>query len=177
MCCGLTSGGDVRQVRMVAGRGLGDSERSLGPRDVAMKPVPQLKNVMTPFPYSVDIEAPIEEARAFMREHKIRHLPVTQGGALKGLVSDRDIKLMLGPDFAYPDKNKLKVRDVMVDDCYTVDLAAPLEDVLRHMAEHRLGSAIVTRKGKLAGMFTSTDACRAFAEYLDKGPPESDAAA
>jgi acetoin utilization protein AcuB len=142
-----------------------------------VKPSPQLKNVMTPFPYSVDIEAPVEEARQFMREHKIRHLPVTENGALKGLVSDRDIKLMLGPDFAYPDKTTLKVRDVMVEDSYTVDLAAPLDEVLRHMAEHRLGSAIVTRKGKLAGMFTSTDACRAFADFLAGGPPSDDQAA
>lgn len=142
-----------------------------------MKAVPQLKNVMTPFPYSVDIEAPVEEAKQFMREHKIRHLPVTEQGALKGLVSDRDIKLMLGPDFAYPDKDRLKVRDVMVEDCYIVDLAAPLRDVLEHMAEHRLGSAIVTRKGKLAGVFTSTDACRAFADYLGEETPSSDAAA
>jgi acetoin utilization protein AcuB len=139
-----------------------------------VKPSPQLKNVMTPFPYSVDIEAPVEDARQFMREHKIRHLPVTENGALKGLVSDRDIKLMLGPDFAYPDKTTLKVRDVMVEDSYTVDLAAPLDEVLRHMAEHRLGSAIVTRKGKLAGMFTSTDACRAFADFLAGEPPPDD---
>lgn len=142
-----------------------------------MKRLPQLKNVMTPFPYSVDIEAPVEEARQFMREHKIRHLPVTEQGALKGLVSDRDIKLMLGPDFAYPDKTTLKVRDVMVEDSYTVDLAAPLDEVLRHMAEHRLGSTIVTRKGKLAGMFTSTDACRAFADFLAEEPPTGDQAA
>ena len=142
-----------------------------------MKRLPQLKNVMTPFPYSVDIEAPVEEARQFMREHKIRHLPVTEHGALKGLVSDRDIKLMLGPDFAYPDKTTLKVRDVMVEDSYTVDLEAPLDGVLRHMAEHRLGSTIVTRKGKLAGMFTSTDACRAFADFLTEEPPTGDQAA
>jgi acetoin utilization protein AcuB len=41
-----------------------------------------------------------------------------------------------------------------------------LDEVLAHMAEHQLGSAIVTRHGKLAGIFTVTDACRHFAEYL-----------
>ena len=41
-------------------------------------PVPKLKNVMTPFPYSVDAHAPIDEAVEFMRRHKIRHLPVRQ---------------------------------------------------------------------------------------------------
>ena len=58
-----------------------------------------------------------------------------------------------------------------VEGCYTGELATPLVIVLRHMAEHRLGSALVTRRGKLAGVFTVTDACRAFADYLDGGPP------
>jgi CBS domain-containing protein len=130
-------------------------------------PVPKLKNAMTPFPYSVDAEAPIDEAVEFMRTHKIRHLPVTAKGALTSVVSDRDIKLVLGPDFAYPNSRDLKVRDAMVKDCYIVDLATPLAVVLRHMASERIGSAVVTRRGKLAGVFTANDACRAFADYLD----------
>jgi CBS domain-containing protein len=130
-----------------------------------MRNTPKLKNVMRPFPYTVDAEAPIEQAVEFMREHKIRHLPVTTKGALTSLVTDRDIKLVLGPDFAYP--RNLKVRDAMVKDCYIVDLAEPLRAVLRHMAVHRIGCAVVTRRGKLAGVFTTNDACRAFADYLD----------
>lgn len=129
--------------------------------------VPKLKNVMTPFPYSVDAEATLEAAVEFMRTHKVRHLPVTMKGALTSVVSDRDIKLVLGPDFASPNARELRVRDAMVKDCYIVDLATPLAAVLRHMASQRIGSAVVTRRGKLAGVFTSNDACRDFAEYLD----------
>jgi CBS domain-containing protein len=147
-------------------------------RGIAMRDAPKLKNVMTPFPYSVDADAPIEQAVEFMREHKIRHLPVTKKGSLTSLVTDRDIKLVLGPDFAYP--RDLKVRDAMVKDCYIVDLATPLSAVLRHMAQHRIGSAVVTRRGKLAGVFTSNDACRALADCLDDlqaiGEDDEDAA-
>jgi len=132
-----------------------------------MSDSPKLKDVMTPFPYSVDAEAPIEAAIEFMRSHNIRHLPVTAKGALTSLVSDRDIKLVLGPDFAYPSDRELKVRDAMVKDCYVVDLATPLAAVLRHMATQRIGSAVVTRRGKLAGVFTTNDACRTFADYLE----------
>lgn len=132
---------------------------------------PQLKSAMTPFPYSVDEDAPVADAAEFLRKHKIRHLPVTARGALRGVVTDRDIKLMLGPDFAYPDARELKVRDVMVENCYVVDIDTPLRAVLRQMSERRLGSAIVTRGGKLAGVFTSTDACRLLADYLEGAPP------
>ena len=67
---------------------------------------------MTPFPYSVDINAPIEEAREFMRQRQIRHLPVTDGQKLVGVLTDRDIKLYLGPDFDYPSQKDATVKDV-----------------------------------------------------------------
>jgi CBS-domain-containing membrane protein len=34
------------------------------------------------------------------------------------------------------------------------------------MAEHHLRSVVVTRKGKLVGIFTQIDACGQFAEFL-----------
>lgn len=131
-----------------------------------MKRMPMIKAVMTAFPYSVEAVATLAEAQEFMRSHQIRHLPVTRDGQLVGLVSDRDIKLVLGPDFAYPDADKMQVGEAMVRDTYIVDLDTRLDDVLLHMAEHQLGSAVVTRKGKLVGVFTVTDACRHFAEFL-----------
>ena len=131
-----------------------------------MKRIPSIKSVMTPFPLSVDVQASVNDAQAFMREHHIRHLPVTENGELVGMISDRDIKLILGPDFAYPDGKELKVSDAMVRDVYTVDMSERLDRVLRHMAEQHLGSVAVTRKGKLAGVFTMTDACGAFADFL-----------
>jgi acetoin utilization protein AcuB len=143
------------------------AHNSAGPGyDQAMKRMPTIKAAMTPFPYSVDVGASVADAKAFMREHHIRHLPVTHDGELVGSVSDRDIKLILGPDFANPDEHETRVAHAMVKDAYTVDLDTRLDEVLAHMAEHHLGSAIVTRHGKLAGIFTANDACRHFAEFL-----------
>jgi CBS domain-containing protein len=144
-----------------------------------MKRIPTIKSVMTAFPYSIAIAAPVSEALAFMRRAKIRHLPVVANGELKGIVSDRDIKLMLGPDFAYPRADELTVKEAMAPDAYIVDLSTPLNVVLDHMASHRIGSALVTRKGKLAGVFTANDACRAFADLLVRefgAAPSNDAA-
>ena len=128
--------------------------------------MPTIKAVMTPFPYSVEVGASVAAAQAFMREHNIQHLPVTQDGELVGSISDRDIRLVLGPDFAYPDAEQTIVADAMVKDAYIVDMDTRLDEVLSHMAGNHLGSALVTRRGKLAGVFTVTDACRHFAEFL-----------
>lgn len=131
-----------------------------------MRHIPPIKAVMTPFPYSVDIDDSVSKAKEIMMHQQIRHLPVKAKDKLVGIITDRDIKLMLGPDFAYPPERRVIVRDVYIEHAYTVDLNEPLDNVLMHMAEHHIGSAIVTRNGKLAGLFTVTDACRCFAEHL-----------
>lgn len=121
---------------------------------------------MTPFPYSVDADARVEAARRLMREHGIRHLPVTDKGAIVGVVSERDLTVLATVRPGRGGDRELTVRQVYTADPYVVDLAEPLDNVLAVMAERHIGSAIVTRKGRLAGVFTATDACRVLGRYL-----------
>lgn len=139
---------------------------------------PQVLAFMTPFPYSIDVDAPLAEAHAFLRERHIRHLPVTERGELAGVLTDRDIKLALGPDLGSPPERELAVRDVFQPECYVVDAGTTLEEVAKTMAERHVGSALVTRGDRLVGIFTTTDACRALARLLrdqhpDRGPDEA----
>lgn len=142
-----------------------------------MKRSPQVIAFMTPFPYSIDADAPLESAHRLMREHNFRHLPVTSGGALVGILSDRDIKLILGPDFGGTSEQELQVRDAYVERACIVPASTPVATVARTMADHHIGSAIVTKDGKLVGIFTVTDACRALARVLEGPEPEPDSAA
>jgi len=134
---------------------------------------PQILAFMTPFPFSIDIEAPLAEAHAFLRSRQIRHLPVTREGALAGVLTDRDIKLALGPDLGSPPERELAVRDVYQPESYVVDAGERLEDVASTMAERHVGSALVTRAGKLVGIFTTTDACRALARLIREQHPDA----
>ena len=84
---------------------------------------------MTPFPYSIEADAPLAEAHVFMRERRIRHLPVTDRGQLAGVLTDRDIKLALGPDLGLPPERELAVRDVFQPDTYVVDAGTTLQDL------------------------------------------------
>lgn len=129
-----------------------------------MHKVPHLASAMTPFPYSIQRDAPLTEARALMEEHNVRHLPVTDGHAVVGVLADRDIRSALHTRTG--GEADLKVKDLYVDDPYMVSLDEPLDAVLLTMAERHIGSAIVTKGGKLAGMFTTVDACRCFGAYL-----------
>jgi CBS domain-containing protein len=125
-----------------------------------------IKSVMTPFPHWIDGGEPLLAARDVMQELKVRHLPVKEDGELVSIVTDRDIKFVLDPRLGLPPREALRVRDVAVYSAYVVDLNAPLSKVLIEMADRRIGSALVTRNGELCGIFTSTDACREFGEFL-----------
>jgi acetoin utilization protein AcuB len=140
-----------------------------------MKKVPKIKSVMTPFPYDVGVHEPIGRARKIMMEHKIRHLPVTQDHELKGMVSDRDIKLMLGPEFDYPNPKEVTVEEVMVDDPYVVDMEASLITVLDEMAARHIGAVLVTKNDRLAGIFSASDACRELSKWLKNEFPDPSA--
>jgi acetoin utilization protein AcuB len=142
-----------------------------------MKRNPQVVAFMTPFPYSIDIDAPLQQARQMMREHDFRHLPVTSAGAVVGIVTDRDIKLILGPEFGSPAERDLKVCDAYVERPCVVPASTSVAKVARTMAENHIGSAIVTKNGKLVGIFTVTDACRALAHVLGDRKSEPDSAA
>lgn len=140
-----------------------------------MKKVPKIKSVMTPFPYDVGLHEPIGRARKLMMEHKVRHLPVTHDHVLKGLVSDRDIKLILGPEFDYPNPKEVTVEDVMVEDPYVVDIEVSLITVLDEMASRHIGAALVTKNDRLAGIFSASDACRQLSKWLKNEFPDPSA--
>ena len=142
-----------------------------------MKRNPQVIAFMTPFPHSIDVDAPLEDAHKLMREHRFRHLPVMSGAEIVGVLTDRDIKLVLGPDFGTPDERELRVRDAYVERPCVVPASTPVAKVARVMAQNRIGSAIVTKHGKLVGIFTVTDACRALAEIIGDHDEEANSAA
>lgn len=139
-------------------------------RDTHLDHEPLLKSLMTPFPWSVAVDAPAGEAQALMTEHNVRHLPVTDGNDLVGILTDRDLKAALARR-APASGDGLAVRDVFLSEAFVVDIDTRLADTLLEMAERHIGSVLITRKGRLAGVLTGSDACRAFGEYLNKRFP------
>lgn len=128
------------------------------------KPIPPVQKFMTSLPHTIAQDQPLSTAHKLMRQHAIRHLPVMGPEGLVGVVSDGDLRLV--ETLRDVDPTKLRVDEAMSQDVYAVDASTLLDEVLSTMAERKLGSAVVMSNGKVVGMFTTVDVCRAFAEML-----------
>ncbi|MGI9285608.1 MAG: CBS domain-containing protein [Pseudomonadales bacterium] len=129
---------------------------------------PRIRTAFSPFAFTVELEAPLAQARSLMVENKVQQLPVVSAGSLVGSISNKDIHLILSPELGYPDMNELLVQDAYVPNPYVVDIDEPLERVLLAMAQGRHECALVTHSDDLVGIFTYVDACRCCGEFLQK---------
>ena len=135
---------------------------------------PNLKTAMTPFPYSVQRDTPLAQAQQLMEEHNVHHLPVTEEYVVVGVITGHDIKSALYKSSDHDKVGELLVQDLYVADPYVVSIDEPIDNVLLTMADRHIGSAVVTKGGKLAGVFTALDACRCFGDYLRERFPHPD---
>lgn len=130
-----------------------------------------VKGLMTPFPYSIEWDEPVENAVKMMEEHDIRHLPVTRGSDLYGIVSDADLRVMQALRDQEAPRPGVQVGLICTTSPYTVDLDTPVPQVIDEMLGRHIGSVLVTRKGQLAGILTTTDLCAFLATVLRQPPP------
>ncbi len=115
-------------------------------------------------------ETPVPQARDLMAKEKIRHLLVTgPGGALAGIVTDRDIRLNLpsrATSLSAGEINhlltKLTVAEIMTRPVITIGPDRPARDGAQLMLDHKIGALPVLDDGHLVGIITETDILRAF---------------
>jgi acetoin utilization protein AcuB len=123
-----------------------------------------IKTVMHPLPHSIGATQNLATAKEIMAEHGIRHLPVLEGGALVGILSDRDIHFSTSVDKVPADQ--ILVRDCFTPEPYIVEGNTLVSEVAKVMAHQQLGCALVVENSKLIGIFTAVDACRLLSEVL-----------
>lgn len=146
-----------------------------------------VKDVVTTGP-----EASVQELATLMLERRISGLPVVDGGGrLLGIVSEGDLirrpeidtdrvklgwlRLLLSDEARARDFVKShgrKAREVMTQPAISVATDAPLAEVVRLMARHRIKRLPVVDKGRLVGLVTRTDLLRAVAARQAVAPAD-----
>lgn len=131
-----------------------------------MPVLPTIGSAMTAFPYFIELDAHAAAARTMLQQFKIHHLPVRDGDKIVGVLTEQDLKRAeaLGRDLS--NDGDTRVADICSREVHFVDPDEPLHAVLMHMAQARIDVVCIVKNGKLAGIYTVTDACRQFAESL-----------
>ena len=128
--------------------------------------MPPISRYMTRQPWTVRRDARLSVARDMMHAHRIRHLPVLDGGKLVGIISERDVYVF---DRLKEPGDGTTVEDAMSVDIYGAHTDDPVDQVVEEMAERKLGCAVVLdRRGGVEGIFTTVDALRVLAEVLKR---------
>ncbi len=120
---------------------------------------------MSPTPHTIGKDQTLAKAHEMMREHRVRHLPVLDGGKLIGVVSDRDLKFV--QSLKDVDPKRVPVEQAMTDEPFTVAPHAKLDATVREMVRKQYGSAIVMDHEQVVGIFTTIDAMQALAWVFD----------
>ena len=127
---------------------------------------PTVRQYMTPAPSTVPRNQSVSVAHRLMREGGIRHLPVLDGTAVIGVLTERDVLLIESLPGVNP--TDMRVEEAMVPEPYEVTPEAALAEVVATLLDRRIGSAIVVDEGRVVGVFTTVDALRALSDLLQR---------
>ncbi len=120
--------------------------------------------IMTPQPVTIGQKESLATAHRLMRSHGVRHLPVLEHGDLVGILSQRDLLFL--ETIRGVDTDADTVEDAMTTDTYSVSPETPIATVAKQMSRKRYGCAVVMERGRVAGIFTATDALRIVAAVV-----------
>jgi CBS domain-containing protein len=114
-----------------------------------------VRDAMTENPSSIEASASVVEAARLMREEDIGSLPITDGGKLVGVITDRDITTMVVAEGADPEATS--AGDVSSRDPISVEPDKDIEEALQLMARHQVRRLPVVENDRLVGIVAQAD--------------------
>jgi acetoin utilization protein AcuB len=127
----------------------------------------RIRDVMTKNPVTVTSDTLVFDARRIMKEKNFRRLPVVDKGKLLGIVTLQDInEAVPSPTDSssaheyYSISSKIKVKEIMKANPFTVSPDTPFEEVLKIGQDRKISSYLVVEAGKLVGIATESDLVR-----------------
>lgn len=129
-----------------------------------MKKREPVKHIMTENVQSVREETSLKEVVDIFRKNKFRHLPVTKGNEISGIISSTDInRLSFGALFENQEGadeavlEMLSVPQVMSSKPEVIDAETPIKEVAEIFASRGFHALPVVEGNELKGIVTTTD--------------------
>jgi|GEM_PF-879647 acetoin utilization protein AcuB len=132
-----------------------------------------VKDILIPKLITIHSKATMQEAQQFMLQNNFRHLPVTNGKEIIGIISDRDIKLatVMGPADnkanGHIQSHKLVV-DFMSSPVLKARMTDRIEDLIRDMISFKVSCFVIENEsGEDIGIITTEDLLITFLDVLN----------
>lgn len=134
------------------------------------------RELMTANPATVTPQATIAEAWDLMRDLDIRHLPVVDGEALVGMLSDRDIgSLEVGRLLTEEGADALRRRlarpvvQMMSTDVVAAEPETDVSELVTLLLEHKVGAipVVVPDTRQIVGIVSYIDVLRVLQDVLE----------
>lgn len=140
-----------------------------------------VEDVMSPIRHSVTPDTPVADVARVLLEHHLAGVPVLAGGALVGLITQRDVVTkhahvhlpvfvgLLGyvAPFEFPGSREeveralaVKAEELMETDVATIDADADVDDAATMMVDKDADPIPVLRNGQLVGIVSMADIIR-----------------
>jgi CBS domain-containing protein len=117
-------------------------------------------------------DAGVDEAARMMADLDIGALPVSEGGALRGILTDRDVLIRVVAQCRDP--RRTPVADVMSSTLFTCDPADTVDDAALAMERHQVRRMpVVDAEGRMIGLVTLSDLQREGARRGAREPQRS----
>jgi formate transporter len=121
-------------------------------RPAAVEPI---RKMMTIGPPIVDLNTTVTEVVKIMKLQGSSSVLVGEPGNAKGIVSEADIVRKVVA--LEKDSDKLKVDQIMTSPVISVDIATPVYEIYRTMADHHIRHILITDGGKQVGFISVKD--------------------
>jgi CBS domain-containing protein len=130
-------------------------------------------DIMTKNPISVSPDATLKAVLEIMLDQEIRHVPVVERGALRGVLSDRDVRrfqidALRGDGTESSRRLRLPVSELMTGDVLSVGPESDVGEIIDLLLENRIGAIPVVddADGKLLGIVSYIDVLRVARDRL-----------
>ncbi|MBN1360536.1 MAG: CBS domain-containing protein [Sedimentisphaerales bacterium] len=120
---------------------------------------------------SIDMKEPIQKAVMLLIERDISGLPVTRGGQLEGMLSEKDLLRLLYETKYLPGL----VEDYMTYGAQSLDVETRLAVIHENLAHHSFRRVPILLEGRIAGMITRSDLIRVYKERFRPPTARSEA--
>ena len=124
-----------------------------------------VSSIMTTDMITVDYKDDLESAEHLFKTHKIRHIPVVKGDALKGILSYTDLLRISFADAIGDDEmsidsvvyNMFTIEQVMVKNVVTMPSTSTIKEVAELLTQRNFHAIPIVDENKLVGIVTTTD--------------------